>query len=321
MSRSLKARWTALAAVLVAAIAVASVGVTHAAFSGQTQVAGNVITAAPDFRGPNVSQVAVGKSTGGAFGSIRSGASYYVYANVTDVGSPASGVSTVIANVSSFDTGQVAVPLNSGSWTVNGQTFNRRSAMLTANTGMANGTRNYTVTATDVALNVTLANGSVTIDGTTPSATDVQTTNVGTAGRPEVGDSMTLTFSESMDPNSIMPGWDGSALTVIAGFQNAAGGDQFQVWNTDFDTQARFGTISMGRTDFTTNQLGFLESTMTMSGNTVTITLGGQVYGPVTTVGGTGTMRWTPSNQAIDVAGNAMSTTARNETGSADRDF
>jgi hypothetical protein len=244
-----------------------------------------------------------------------------VYANATDLGTPPSGITTVVANVSSFDTGQAAVALTAGSWTVNGQTFNYRSAQLTANTGLANGTRAYTVTATDGAANVTVANGTVTIDGAVPSATNVQTTNVGTAGRPEVGDSLTLTFSEPMDPNSIMPGWDGSALTVAAGFVNNTTADQFQVWDTGLTTQARFGTIALGRTDFTTGNLGFMGSTMTMSGNTVTITLGGTVQGAVTTAAGTGTMRWTPSNLATDVAGNAMSTTALNESGTADRDF
>lgn len=321
MRPSRRTRIAAVAAVGAIGAGAAGLGATHAAFSEQTGTAGNVIAAAPDFRGPNISALAIGKTSGTTIGSIRPGNSYRVYANVADVGSPASGISVVTADVSNVTTGQVAVPMTAGTYTAGGQSFNYRSGTLTPSGGIADGTYPFSVSAIDVALNSTLANGSVSIDTTGPTATDVQATNGTIAGRPQVGDTITFTFSEAMDPASIMPGWDGSPLTVISGFQHVTAADQFQVWNTAFNTQARFGTVSMGRTDFTTGQLGFLSSTMTMTGSTVTVTLGGSIVGTVTTVGGPGTMRWTPSATATDAAGNAMSTTALNEPGSADRDF
>ena len=67
-------------------------------------------------------------------------------------------------------------------------------------------------------------------------------------------------------------------------------------------------------------------STMTMSGNTVTVVLGTYnataIVDPArTTAGGRGTMAWTPVATPFDRAANSMSTTAANESGAADRDF
>ena len=59
---------------------------------------------------------------------------------------------------------------------------------------------------------------------------------------------------------------------------------------------------------------------MVMSGSPIAITLGTSSGGVGTAVG-TGTMAWTPSASAYDWASNAMSTTARNETGGADAEF
>jgi hypothetical protein len=49
--------------------------------------------------------------------------------------------------------------------------------------------------------------------------------------------------------------------------------------------------------------------------------LGGTVAGTATTAAGTGTMVWTPSATATDLAGNAMPTAAINEPAPVDRDF
>jgi hypothetical protein len=42
----------------------------------------------PDFRGHTITDRAIGKSAGFATGFIRTGATYYVYATVNDVGTP-----------------------------------------------------------------------------------------------------------------------------------------------------------------------------------------------------------------------------------------
>jgi hypothetical protein len=59
---------------------------------------------------------------------------------------------------------------------------------------------------------------------------------------------------------------------------------------------------------------------MTMSGNIITIVLGAP-SGSVRTVTMSGTLRWTPKASALDLAGNNMSTTTRDETGANHREL
>lgn len=320
MSRQRRAKWGALLSVAAIAMAASSIGVTQGSFASQTNEAANLITAMPDFRGPTVSSVAIGKNPVGAIGFIRSSANYRVYANVTDLGTPPSGTATVLANVSSVTTGEVALALTAGSFTVGGQTFNYRSATRTSNAGLPAGPLAFTVTATDVATNFTTANGSVTIDNTAPAATNISASG-GIAGRPEVGDVLTLTTNDTLDTFLLLANWTGAATTVEVRFRNNAANDRLEIWDVGQNNRVPFGTISLGRTDFTTSNLWFQGSTMTQAGSVITVVLGGPITGTVTTVGGTGTMVWTPAAAADDRAGNAMSTAALNEPAPLDRDF
>jgi hypothetical protein len=63
----------------------------------------------------------------------------------------------------------------------------------------------------------------------------------------------------------------------------------------------------------------FHSSTMAMSGNTITVTLGGGAGCPQTS--GAGTMTYAPVAGPTDRAGNALPTTQRTETGAADANF
>jgi hypothetical protein len=306
----------------VAALAVASatIGGTHGAFAAQTTEGPNVITAMPDFRGPTVSPVAIGRSTGYATGYIRNASTYYIYANVTDVGTPPSGTASVVANVANVTAGQTSVPLVAGSYSAGGTTYNYRSATtLTAGTVPA-APISFSVTATDAAANVTVANGVVNGDNTAPAPSNISASG-GIAGRPEVGDVLTLTTNDTLDTYSLLANWTGAATTVQVRFVNQGGGDRLQVWNSAGTTQIPFGTINLNRNDFTTATLSFNGSTMTQSGGVVTITLGAPVVGTVTTVGAAATMAWTPSATATDRAGNPISTTAFSEPAPVDFDF
>jgi hypothetical protein len=319
MTRSRSAKWAALLSVAALAIGSATIGGTHSAFAGQTDEGQNVITAMPDFRGPTVSPIAIGKDSGGATGFIRTGATYRVYAQVTDVGTPPSGTATVVANVSNVTAGQVAVPLVAGTYTAGGTSYNYRSAVLTAGT-LPPGPHTFSVTATDAASNSTLGGGSVVADNTAPAATNISASG-GTAGRPEVGDVLTLTTNDTLDSYSLLANWTGAATTVQVRIVNQGGGDRLQVWDAAGTTQIPFGTINLGRTDFTTSSLAFNGSTMTQAGTSITITLGAPVVGTVTTVAGTGNMSWNPSATATDRAGNAMTIGALNEPAPVDIDF
>jgi hypothetical protein len=324
--------------VIAVAIAAVAVGITSAAFTASQSSPGNSFNAAADWTAPAAGPTTIQKTQGGSENYVKEGGTYHVYAQVTDNGNPPAGVATngVTADVSSTTSGQTAVPLvtTGGPWTVNGTSYNRRtSTQLTADNPLAAGSKDWTVTSADTSTPVnsgTSSAFSTTVDNTVPSATDIQTTNSGTAGRPTTGDTVIFTFSEQIDPHSISAGWTGASLNVVVRLDNgtaAGGNDALRVYNSANTTQVPLTTavgLNLGRTDYTANNRTFglsgTPSTMVMSGSVITVTLGTQ-SGTATTAASTGTMIWTPVNTPYDRAANAMSTTVRNETGAVDRDF
>jgi hypothetical protein len=298
-----------------------------AAFTASSENGGDIVTAASDFRAPQVTAVAIAKSVGGASGFVKQGGSYFVYANVAaDTGKPASGIATVTVDVRTVTTGSTAVALTAGS--------------LSADAVLAAGTKAFTVTATDKALNSASLEGAVTIDNTPPAATDVQTTNAGTNGFAEQGDSIVFSFSEPVEPESILAGWTGTATPVVVRLiDNGLLGlplanDAVQIYNAANSTVLPLGTVDLGRGDYAAGLLGGnakfgatgTTSTMTMNGSTVTVVLGTfsttALVGPErTTAGGTGVMSWTPVATPFDRAANTMSTAAAGESGGADKEF
>jgi hypothetical protein len=310
------------------AVALVAIPVALAAFGGKTANEGDIITAAPDLTPPTIAAKVVAKSLGGVTGYVRKGGGYYVYASVTDTGAPSSLVSTVKTNAAEFTAGSTEVPLVAGSYTIEGVTYNYRSAELSA-TATVEGTKNYTVTAVDGAGNTKTVTGTGVVDNTPPTAANIGTTNVagGVNGLAEQGDTVIFTFSEPVDPQSILAGWTGASTPVVVrmidgGILNL-GLDELSVFNSTNTTQLPFGAVNLGRNDYVTGLLGGqinfgasgTPSTMVMSGNTVTITLG--TYGAVgilvgrNTAAGTGTMIWSPptTNPAptiYDRAGNVQ---------------
>lgn len=274
----------------------------------------------PDTTSPTVTAAAIGKTTGGATGRIAQGDAYYVYANASDPGISPSGVASVTADASALTGGQTAVPLVAGAYTAGGVTYGYRSAAITSDFPLAEGTRSFTVTATDGVGNTGSATYSVTVDNTAPAASDVQTTNAGVAGRAETGDGIVFTYSEAMDPDSILAGWNGTATTVTVRLVQNPASDRVQIFDAANATLLPLGTLRLQRTDYAVANVTFTGSTMTMSGTTVTVVLG-TPSGAVGTAAGTATMRWTAATGATDLAGNACATGNVNESGAADVDF
>jgi hypothetical protein len=315
-----------IAAVLLGSAALARQSV-WGNFTSTAPNAGNSITAAADFRAPSASATTLAKTSGGTVGQIKKGGTYYVYANVSDTGNPASGVATVTANVSSITSGSTAVALSAGSFTAGGISYNRRSAALTAAADLAAGSYSYSLTVTDAAGNSKTQSGySVVVDNTAPAGTDAQTVNGATNGLAEAGDKISFSFSKAIDPNSILSGWSGAATNVVVRLNNGSGSsnDTLAIYNATNAAQLPLGSVNLGRTDYTAAGITFgatgTASTMTMSGNVVTVTFGTQ-SAAATSAAATGTMIWTPSASATDPAGNATSTTAVTESGAADKDF
>jgi hypothetical protein len=289
--------------------------------SGSTAAAG--ITVAVDTQAPSISGAVIAKTQGGTAAYITQGGTYYVYANVSDDGAAASGVAGATADVSSITSGQTAAALSPGSYTVGGTAYSYRSSQLTVGNPLAAGSYSFSITAADIAGNGASQNGfSITVDNTAPAAVDVQTTNVagGTAGQAEAGDTITFTFSETVDADSILASWTGGATTITLRLVNGgAGNDSVEIWNAANTTQLPLGTVNLGSTAHVTATVTFTGSTMTLSGSSITVTLG--TASGATSRANPSRMTWTPSATATDRAGNACSTTAANESGSNDRDF
>jgi hypothetical protein len=302
-------------------------GATYAAFSWTTANGANTLAAAPDWTGPTgTTVIATAGST--TSGTINPSSAYFVYANVTDTGNPASGISTVTANVTNITTGQSAAALTTtgGPFTIDGVSYAYRSASLTANAGLTAGSKAYTIAMTDNAANVGSANGSVNVVIlTAPAGVDIQTTNKagGTIGKPEAGDVVAYTFSTAMAPASIMTGWTGASTSVDVTFGNNAcgpGNDSLFVTLVGTTTPVNLGSVCLG-SNYANGNNKTSTSTMVMSGNSVVITLG-TVSNSIKTSTTAFAMQWTPVGTATDVLGNPCSTTPATESGSpADVDF
>jgi hypothetical protein len=303
-------------------------GSAWAVFTATSSSPGNKVTSAADWDPPTASSSVIGKTQGGIPGFIHQGGTYNVYSNVTDAGNPASGVASVTGNLATITTGQSAAPLALGSFAIGGQSYSYRTANLTANATLAAGTYSYSLTSTDKGGYAHTQSGyTVTVDNTVPSASDIQTTNKSgnTAGKPEIGDTVIFTFSEQIDPNSVLAGWSGASTSVVTRIDNnTPTNDRLAIYNAANTTQLPLGTVNLGRTDYVSANTTFgasgTASTMTQSGAVITIVLGTASSG-LSTAASTGAMIWSPSATATDRAGNAESTTTKTETGTADKDF
>lgn len=317
-------------AILLAGYLVGGQGESALAYLADTEAVPATISTAACFAAdtvpPAVSSTAISKTVQYLSGFVRQGGTYFVYANVADAGCAPSGIATVRANVATVTTGGTAVALVAGSYSVGGVAYNYRSASVTANAALAAGAKAYTITSTDNASNSQTQSGySVTVDNTAPGASDVQTANGSTTvGKPEAGDTMTLTFSEIVDPESVLAGWTGGATNVVVRIANTPGGDVVTVRDAANTAQLPLGSIDLGGTQYVAADRDFgatgTASSMVQSGATITLTLGTQSGATGTQVPNK-TMAWTPSATATDRAGNACTTTVVNESGAGDIEF
>jgi chitinase len=162
------------------------------------------------------------------------------------------------------------------------------------------------------------------VDNTPGRGVDIQTTNGGTAGKIDAGDTVVFTFSEQMDLSSIYSGWSGSATS---GTMRVRGG-LFSTDTLDISspTGVRLGTVDLNANFATV----FADALTDVSISASTVTVDGVARTVVTvrvlTAGGlqataAANLIWRPSASALDLAGNPMSTAAVTETGALDLDF
>ena len=139
-----------------------------------------------DNTSPTVSAGVIVASATSGVGYVRQGGTYVVYASATDGGSPASGIATVTADVSTLNAGvtALALPACTSSCTVGGTTYGFKSAVTTAGSPVAQGAFSFPVTATDKAGGTGAFSVSGTVDDTAPtvSAATVLTSGSTTPG-------------------------------------------------------------------------------------------------------------------------------------------
>jgi hypothetical protein len=299
------------------------------------------VTAAPDFRAPAVTASAAGKTQGSATGFVKKGGTYFVYANVTDSGNPASGTLSVTASLTSLTAGASAVTLSPGSFSAGGQSYNYRSAQQTADLSLAGGAVSYAIATTDKASNSASTNWPATVDSTVPTGSDLQATNTsgGTAGKAEQGDTVTLTYSEPIEPESILTGWNGGPASVVVRVTTGIallGGllgqnEGLQVFDATNTTALPLGAVDLkqqyvAKTALLLNgTMSFgatgTPSTMSISGGVVTIVLGTHAGNNALTVTTPGTMAWGPATTPYDRAANPVSAASASESGAGDVEF
>ena len=325
----------AICVVLLLGAASLSLGGTLSAYTAFAVTASSTFTGVADWTAPAAGAAVIGRSNAYDTGAIAQGTTYYVYANVSDTGNPASGIASITANVASITSGSSAVALTAGTYSGGGTAYGYRSAVLTAPSSLSAGSRSFAITATDKAGNAGTQSFTTIVDDTPPTAADVQSTNVngGTVGHLDLGDTLTLTYSGVMDPYSILAGWPGATTAVQVALVDGGGSasDYLVVYNTAASpVQIPLRTIYLASPNYlktgTGNYVTFgatgsgTASTMTRTGAAIAVVLGTPT-GPTSTSSTAAAMTWTPSTAATDIAGNPASATTATQSGTVHANF
>ena len=194
-------------------------------------------------------------------------------------------------------------------------------AWSVASTAMTSGTRFVCANQSDAYGNSGQSPAvSFTVDATPPSPTTLAIANGGTLGRVDKSDTVTITFSETINPASLCSGWNGASrgsVTVTINNNDAAtgGNDSLTVTDASCTGGFNFGKVNLGSANWVTATTSFSgnggnASTAAMSaGNTVlTIRLGGGTSGTAGVAATT--MIYTPAAAIADMVGNLVTGTA-----------
>jgi Polysaccharide deacetylase len=230
-------------------------------------------------------------------------------------------VNTVLPGISGTPQQGATLTTSNGSWTNNPTSFTYQwqddgTSNITGATSAS-----YTARASDVGhrLDVVVTAKN---DGGSTAATSAQTaliteqadtiqpmpmtiatSNAGTRGLIETGDSITFTYSEAMKPSSIFAGWNGTS-TAVKVFVNTASGDDLSVWDPTGATKlALANPVNLGGA-YVKSTVGFA-ATMVENGSAIKITLGAKASGTLASAAVmNGTTTWTDNTTATDLAGN-----------------
>jgi chitinase len=169
----------------------------------------------------------------------------------------------------------------------------------------------------------TSAPHTFTVDTVAPTATNIAAANgTGTAGKIEAGDVITFTYSEPIDPATVLAGWDGASTAVqVKVTAGVVAPDPYTVLDAGGGTTVHLGTVQSNG-DYVTTAATFA-ATMVRSADhaSVVVTLGVKQSGVMALLAaGAQNMTWTVDGAVTDLAGNAVTTTTLTESAS-DVDF
>jgi hypothetical protein len=294
--------------------------------------AGGVAASPAAAAGPTAGNLRIYGVAGGDPGYIAQGRRFYACAN--NVVDPA-GVKSVTTDISSigvlypqggYDQHYLQNFPMTNDWmytmVCDGDITTDWEADWPTNSPRAEGVYPWSVTMTDTANISSTQSSTVTVDNTPPKGVDVQSANKtgGTKGKPEQGDTLTYSYSETM--NRFLA--DNSPRNVVVRINYTGSNDTLTVWNAYNSALDGYeGTVTLGRSYVPANRTfgaTGTPSTIVRNGGQVTLTLG-TPSGTVKTVTSQSTkMAWTPSG-ATDRAGNPESTTPATESGTAHPEF
>jgi hypothetical protein len=165
-------------------------------------------------------------------------------------------------------------------------------------------------------------------DWVKPTAASISAANKGgvgtTAGKLDSGDTITFTYSEAIDPASVLSGWNGASTSVRVRFTNAGtfgGADTFTVLDASGGATVALGSVATNG-DYVSLTTTIASSTMVRSANGTSIVV---TLGPPSNVSflavGAKNMTWTLGTGIKDLAGNVIVTPATRSETDADVDF
>jgi hypothetical protein len=184
---------------------------------------------------------------------------------------------------------------------------------------------NYTIAAVaiDKAGNQASTSFTLHVDNTAPTGSSSSSANGGTPAKADTNDTITLTYSERIDPNTIISAWTGAAAQNITvritdnainhsddqiSFYDAANSTQITSLGTIDTNQDLVGNGVTAVFRHTNGQTA--NSTITQSAASFTITLGALASGSVNTSVAAAAQTWNLNSGAKDLAGNAIVTPA-----------
>jgi Big-like domain-containing protein len=169
----------------------------------------------------------------------------------------------------------------------------------------------------------TSAPHTFTVDTIAPTATNIAAANGGaTAGKVEAGDIITFSYSEPIDPATVLAGWSGASTAVqVRITAGVLAPDPFTVLDGSGGTAVHLGAVQSNG-DYVTATATFA-ATMVRSADhaSVVVTVGANQSGVMSPLAvGAQNMTWTVDGAVKDLAGNAVTTTSVTESAS-DVDF